>query len=239
MFVFLFLKSQDTTSLNEDLCPTDGEISRVLVLFDTSDGLGLVTSLDIKKRLIELSNNVEIHSRFEFSTLNPSYPIRNVLFNACNAPKGEEVDSTIENPKLAQKKWEEGFFEPLNKLFLNLPETQANQSPIMAGIQDIALNYLGTSDSSSVRTEIIIISDMIEHTDSYSQYHGNLSFNRYVDSKGYKKFATNLNGADVYIWLVIRENSTINTLKHMNFWTEWIRDNRGQLKKVNKLQGVN
>ena len=62
---------------------------------------------------------------------------------------------------------------------------------------------------------------------------------RYKASRAYRKFQTNLYGAEVSIYYVQRQSGrAINSADHIRFWAEWIRDNNGRLKQATKLQGV-
>jgi hypothetical protein len=80
---------------------------------------------------------------------------------------------------------------------------------------------------------------MLEHEPDYSQYTGDLTYGRYKASRAYRKFRTNLSGAEVTIYYVQRQSARpISTVDHIRFWAEWIRDNNGRLKQATKLQGV-
>jgi len=85
----------------------------------------------------------------------------------------------------------------------------------------------------------VVIADMLEHEADYSQYTGDLTFARYKASRAYRKFRTDLYGAQVTIYYVQRQSAKpINSADHIRFWADWIRDNNGRLKQATKLQGV-
>jgi hypothetical protein len=80
---------------------------------------------------------------------------------------------------------------------------------------------------------------MIEHGPDYSQYNYDLSFEPFKRSAAFPRFRTDLQAAEVTLLFAPRKTSRpINSIDHVNFWREWIRDNRGQFKEAIKLQGV-
>ena len=86
---------------------------------------------------------------------------------------------------------------------------------------------------------LVLVSDMIEHEPDYSQYVGDLSYNRFRTSRAYKRLQTDLHGADVMIYYIQRQTGRpINSVDHIRFWADWVRDNNGRFKEANKLQGM-
>ena len=113
----------------------------------------------------------------------------------------------------------------------------------MAAVQDIAIDQFSAAASQNARKTLYIISDMIEFTHDYSQYPraGDLSFARYKQSPAYLKFRTDLHGATVIIRYVTRQTSgqpVLDGTRHMEFWKQWIEDNRGIFGGVKRLQGA-
>jgi hypothetical protein len=112
-------------------------------------------------------------------------------------------------------------------------------SPIMETVQRIAVERFTGRVVETVPKSLVIISDMLEHEPDYSQYSGDLSYGRFKASRAYKKVQTDLHGADVMIYYIQRRSARpVNSVDHIRFWADWIRDNKGRLKQANKLQGV-
>jgi hypothetical protein len=141
---------------------------------------------------------------------------------------------------LAKKRWMDGFREPLDDaLQRGLGPLPGKTSPIMETIQRIAVDRFTGRAAEEIPKSLVVISDMLEHEGDYSQYSGDLTFARYKASRAYRKFRTDLYGADVTIYYVQRQTSKpVNSVDHIRFWAEWIRDNNGRLKQATKLQGV-
>jgi hypothetical protein len=111
----------------------------------------------------------------------------------------------------------------------------------MAAIQDIAIDQFSSAAAQPIEKRLLIISDMLEFTRDYSQYPGagDLSYERFRRSAAYLKFRTDLHDARVKIEYVNREKPKIDTVRHVEFWSEWVKDNRGILDGIQRLQGTN
>jgi hypothetical protein len=125
----------------------------------------------------------------------------------------------------------------------SIASAKANSSPIMAAIQDIAIDQFSSAASQNAKKILFVISDMIEYTKDYSQYPraGDLSFLRYKQSPAYLKFRTDLHDATVNILYVKRQpkgQPIIDGGAHMQFWKEWIVDNKGKFGSAKWLQGA-
>jgi hypothetical protein len=118
---------------------------------------------------------------------------------------------------------------------------QSKDLPDMAAIQDIAIDQFSRDVVQGIPKSLIVISDMLEYTRDYSQYPsaGDLSYRRFQRSPAYLKFRTDLHGARVTIEYV-RRNLPVkfDSRQHMQFWHEWIRENRGVYEIAKSLQGV-
>src|SRR5258708_4583060 len=166
------------------------------------------------------------------------------LFSKCNPGDGAGLSEWTDNPRIARLRWIENFRKPAADAVKNsIAAAKANSSPIMAAIQDIALNQFTSAASQNAKKSLIVISDMIEFTRDYSQYAraGDLSFSRYKQSPAYLKFRTDLHGATVAIRYVNRQvkgQPLIDGTIHMDFWKSWILDNGGSWGGVKRLQGA-
>jgi hypothetical protein len=139
-------------------------------------------------------------------------------------------------------RWLESFDQPATQAVNNsLAPAKAKTSPIMAALQDIALSQFSDLPVQSIPKHLLVISDMIEFTKDYSQYPnaGDLSYQRFLKSAAYLKYRTDLHGAAVSIEYIMREGAKIESVKHIEFWNTWIKDNRGTFKIAHRLQGTN
>jgi hypothetical protein len=190
--------------------------------------------------LADRAETLPIRALLEIRLLDPQVAGGRPIFARCNPGDGSGLSEYTANPMLARKRWMDGFREPLEAaLQSGLRPSPGKTSPIMETIQRIAVERFTGRTAQEIPKSLILISDMLEHEPDYSQYSGDLSYDRYKGSRAYRKFRTNLYGAEVMIYYVQRQSAKpINSTDHIRFWAEWIRDNNGRLKAATKLQGV-
>lgn len=222
------------------LCPADGPGSVTVVLLDSTDDIPEIAKREVRTLLVDMAETLPAYGLLEIKLLDPKVPGGRSIFAKCNPGDGSGLSEYTANPQLAKKRWMDGFRAPLDDAlqagFLPLP---GKTSPIMATIQRIAVDRLTGRAAEGIPKSLILISDMLEHEADYSQYTGDLTFARYKASRAYRKFRTDLYGAQVTIYYVQRQSAKpINSADHIRFWADWIRDNNGRLKQATKLQGV-
>lgn len=222
------------------LCPVDGPRSVAVVLLDSTDEIPDVAKREIRTTLVDMAETLSPYELLEIRLLDAKLPGGRSIFSKCNPGDGSGLSEYTANPRLARQRWLEGFRAPLDEAlaegFKPLP---GKTSPIMETIQRIAVERFTGRAAEEIPKSLVVISDMLQHGPDYSQYTGDLSFERYKTSREYKKVQTDLHGADVLIYYIQRKTGKpINSADHIRFWAEWIRDNNGRLKAASKLQGV-
>lgn len=223
------------------LCPVKGPAGMTVVLVDTSDDLPETTKRQVLGMLDDLITGLPEYNKLDIRVLDTAASRSRSLFSKCNPGDGAGLSEWTANPTIARMQWIENFRRPAREaVTTSVAEAKATNSPIMAAIQDIAIEQFSGDQVRSIPKSLIIISDMLEYTRDYSQYPsaGDLSYQRYQQSPAYLKFRTDLHGARVEIRYVQRGGVKIDTLKHAEFWREWIVDNKGTFGSVQRLQGM-
>jgi hypothetical protein len=228
----------------QTLCPVNGPQGITVVLVDTSDDLPETTQREILGQLDDMITTLPPYYRLDIRVLDIAGVRSRSLFSKCNPGDGAGLSEWTDNPRIARLRWIEDFRKPAAAAMKSsIASAKANSSPIMAAIQDIAIDRFSSAQSQDARKTLYVISDMIEHTRDYSQYAraGDLSYQRYKQSPAYLKFRTDLHGATVIIRYVTRQvngQSLIDSAKHIEFWKAWIEDNRGIFGGAKRLQGA-
>jgi hypothetical protein len=241
---FYFATPQRPILDAQSLCPVNGPQGITVVLVDTSDDLPETTRREVLGQLDDMITTLPPFYRLDIRVLDIAGARSRSLFSKCNPGDGAGLSEWTDNPRIARLRWIEDFRKPAAEAVKNsVAAAKANSSPIMAAIQDIAIDQFSSATSQSVKKNLTIISDMIEYTRDYSQYAraGDLSFQRYRQSLAYLKFRTDLHGATVSIRYVTRQTNgqpLIDGTKHMEFWKDWIEENRGVFGGVKRLQGA-
>jgi hypothetical protein len=239
--LWLVRESQDDVVLDEVTnCPTTGPTSATVVLFDATDQISETTLADLKNEFRKVVGTVGPGGYLRVVRLTGTPGEIPLMFDGCNPGDGSTVDSWTNSPEMRQKAWEEKFEEPLDKLpDTILAGTGADQSPIMAAIQKIKLTVFDARIGTGVPHHLYVASDMIEHTDLYSQYKSGPDYGAYAKSEAAKDYRTHLEGVDVSILYVERPNRKFDAVDHAEFWREWIERQDGTFVKLTRLAGMN
>jgi hypothetical protein len=222
------------------LCPIDGPRSITVVLLDSTDDIQDIARREVKSALLDMAETLPAYGLLEMRLLDPGSPGGKSIFARCNPGDGSGLSEYTANPRLAKKRWMEGFRQPLEEaLDAGFHPAPGKTSPIMETVQRIAVDRFTGRLADDIPKSLVLVSDMLEHEPDYSQYSGDLSYARYKASRAYRKVQTDLHRAEVTIYYIQRTTARpINSADHIRFWEEWIRDNKGRLKQANKLQGV-
>jgi hypothetical protein len=224
----------------ETLCPASGPKTVTAVLFDTTDPISPTTLEDLVNRFRQTVSSVPVGGLVEIYELTETPGEVSKLFDGCNPGDGSTVDQWTNNPARRQKQWEEVFKKPLDKVPGEIGSGQsASQSPIMAAIQKIKLSLFDADYANDVHKSLIVASDMIEHTELYSQYRSGVDYAEYLKSDARRQYGTSLDGVDMTILYVERAKLPFGSREHAEFWAQWVQSNSGNLQRVTRLEGLN
>jgi len=236
-YVYMNALSQNR-ALGADLCPELGPAAQTIVLVDATDAIAPLTQTEISTRLQDIGQSISRGEKLELRTLQPGDERTHTIFARCNPGDGSDLDHLTANPESARQRWRESFSAPLHDAMQTvMGDAAAETSPIMAALQQIAVENLTSEHNRSIRTHIIIISDMLENSPHYSIYRSGPDFDAYMASAAPARFNSDLAGAMVEIWY-LRRNTRIASVPLMEFWFEWIATNRGQPGRALSLQGL-
>lgn len=223
------------------LCPMEGARGVTVILVDTSDDLPRTTKDEALVVIRDVISELPEYHRLDIRVLEISGMKSRSIFSRCNPGDGFGLSEWTANPKLAKERWIKSFEGPaITAIESSLAEAKANNSPIMAAIQDIAIHDFTGAALANAPKRLVIISDMIESTTEYSQYagRGDLSYERFQHSPAYLKFRTDLRGANLDLWYVTRANVKLDSIGHANFWKRWASDNGSGTFHVVRMQGA-
>lgn len=239
---YLYLTKEKVPRLDaSSLCPIDGPRGITVVLVDTSDDLPRATKDEALIVVRNIVRDLPDYYRLDIKGLDIQGMKSRSIFSKCSPGNGAGLSEWTASPDLAKERWRKSFEKPAIAAVENsLSDAKANSSPILAAIQDIAIQDLTGAVASNVPKELVIISDMIESTGDYSQYpgKGDLSYERFQRSKAYLKFRTDLRGASLDVRYVTRANVKLDSVGHVSFWKKWASDNGSGSVRIVRLQGT-
>lgn len=239
---YLYLKNRaaDEVALDQTtLCPVDGPRSVTAVLLDVTDPISDTTAADLRNEFQALVYQVPIGGLIQVYALTEREGELAATFSGCNPGAGKDVDEWTRNPRLAQERWEKAFQEPLEEISKRLREGANGQfSPIMAGIQQINLQAFSVPKHQGIPRSLVIASDMVEHTNSFSMYKAGASYPKYEQSGAPPKFRTPLDDIEVRVLEFQRSGLKFSDEDLSGFWNRWISSNSGVLVSFKRLQGI-
>ncbi|MBA4204514.1 hypothetical protein [Pannonibacter phragmitetus] len=238
---FIYLRTTASTVAldRESLCPLTGPASVTAILLDVTDPISDVTALDLRNEFQILVAGVPQGGLIQVYALTDQEGRLVKTFSGCNPGDGSTVGEWTSNPRMVQARWEAGFEKPLRDLADRLREGNAGkQSPIMAAVQRINVEAFGLPEHQSVPKTLVVASDMIEHTASFSMYRDGADFVRYEGSEARQKFRSPLSGVVVRILEFQRPGMRFTDEDLARFWSQWVSSNMGELTSFKRLQGV-
>lgn len=224
------------------LCPVDGADGISVVVVDATDDLPEVAKRQALQILDDLITGLPVYHKLDIRVLDIPNMRSRSLFAKCNPGDGSGLSEWTSNPRAARMRWIENFRKPAREAVEHsLASAKAESSPIMAALQDVAIDQFSSAAAEKAKKTLIVISDMLEFTGYYSQYPraGDLSYERFRRSPAYIKFRTDLHGAEVRVEYVQRASVPSQfELAHNQFWQQWTYDNGGSKFRARRLQGV-
>ena len=160
----------------------------------------------------------------------------------CNPGRGEDISQWTGNPHMVEERWKAMFSGPLQHLFESvLGGGTAAKSPIMEDIQSVTVTRLGTREliDKKIPRKLIVVSDLLQFANGYSQYQPLESFARFKATPYYQGVRADMSGIDVEFWYV-RRQSTLHLQgdRHIDFWRAYIGDQGGKVTNVWDVPGL-
>jgi hypothetical protein len=239
-FIWMWSKKDDTVVVRETNCPVEGPTSATVVIIDATDPISPTTLTDLKNQFGGIVKGIEKWGYLRVVSLTGKPGEIPLMFHGCNPGDGSDIDNWTGNPEMARRRWDEAFDKPLDKLPDEIANgTAAAQSPIMAAIQKVKLTVFDGEIGAGRPNMLFVASDMIEHTDLYSQYKSGPDYQKYLGSLASKEYRTDLDGVDVSLLYIERPNRKFDAADHAEFWTQWVERQDGKFVSVVRLAGLN
>lgn len=204
IFAWSFLAGQADLVDEATFCPKDGPPAHLAILVDTTDPVSL-TQLEVARQQIEQKiADAVVGTRISFSTVSPDLGLRNqAFFSMCKPQAGDDASILTQNPQMVEEQFQAGFAGPVSQAMntlLKVPE--APNSPIMESAQEFAARIPGFSVS-NVPRELVLLSDLVQHSDSFSFYRGG-TWDSFEAAGGTSRFGASFRGVTVSILRIPR-----------------------------------
>lgn len=230
----------DGTQLDENMCPADqGPSSVNVVVIDVTDPYNSIQWQNIKNRLSEIKNEIPKHGLLAIFSVTKSVPkTLEPEVELCNPGSGQQSSIWTSNPRLKRRRWQKSFIAPIDSILTHInTEGPRRTSPIMETIQ-AAKAHVGAYDTDDRR--LVIVSDMMQHTDEYSHYGARPpEYDQFESAAPDEKLSTDLSGWKIEILYAWRggAESQVQGKSHVDFWNQYFQENGATLQRVVRIDG--
>jgi len=224
----------------ETLCPIATPSPKyVALVFDKSDAYNSIQQHFLKRFFSEFKTNLLAGTQISVYVIDGQFKDHvSADFVVCAPRTGQDANAFYENPKLIRLRWQQRFEQPLDKVIDGYMQAgKAGSSPIMEALQVVSLSAFPVA-SRSVDKQIILVSDMLQHTPEWSHYRGQMDFSTLQKTNYYQRINTDLQNAEVSILYVRREGmEKLQNKRHAFFWADYIESIGGRVTLIEKIDG--
>ena len=240
LFAYQYVKAMQSVVETDKStnCRSDGFFPRdSVLLLDATEGLSEAQLLHVTNELDRVVRDSIIYERFTVYFLKDDPERFQPRLVVCNPGDGQNLDPNKHNLKRLLKTWQNSFREPLIQSLQELADvTPATSSPIMEMLKFVSLRTF--SRSTAIDKRLILVSDMVEHTNSYSQYRNkDLDFEKLSKAAYFREVRPRLDGVMIDVMYIERPAlEKLQTIDHITrFWGPFVREFGGQINTINRV----
>ncbi len=201
------------------LCPESGAVSVTALLIDATDNLSLQQKKSFLDEFQIIRDSIPLHGRLDLYFIHgiQSNLLKPVV-SLCNPGRGDQINPLVGNPRHVEQTWQDGFGKPLEDEITQLLEASPDkESPILEGIQSVVLTSLSEPSIRDKPKELIVVSDLMQHTTNLSLYRGPVDVDVFIKNRAFDRIVSDLRNIDINVWMLARENA-LNRSKLADFW---------------------
>lgn len=224
-------------------CPVKGGASAyTVILVDATDSYSGLQRIQIVQALSEYVQRSEEYERISLFTVNEAnLASLSPIVDRCNPGKGDGASSLDSNPRLIRKRWQEEFVTPLEDALDRLVRApEEAESPILRMIQAVSVIGFGRHIEKAAPKRLLVVSDLLEHTERYSHYEGGqLSLEPLRQTGLLTELSADLTNVEVEILYVSRpEQRHIQGRRHISgFWEQYFEEMGAKVVEVQRVSG--
>lgn len=232
-FYYFKIQSEIVLRNKDNLCRNDGFVSReTAIVIDATDDFNESQALIIKKEFKKVIGKSLIDERFSVYVINDNISDNKPLVVVCNAGDGSDKNEYTSNLRRLKRAWEQQFYNKIvNQIDELVGEHEADESPIMEFIKFVSVETFYSSSADEMR--LIIVSDMLHHTPSFSHYTPTNNFFNSAYSMEVRPYLTDIDVNVLYIYRP--QYSSLQNRKHIEFWENYFSNGNGSLVRVKTI----
>jgi len=209
------------------LCPLDGRPgASTLLVVDTTDPLTRVQAARLAATIRDARDSLPAQGRLTILFLDAAnaYDPREIL-SLCNPGSIRDSNPFTQTAKRVERRWREAFEAPVESAIESLLRAPAaSRSPIVETIA--AATARPDFDARNPNRRLLVVSDMLQHTNAYSHYAGRMRWESFAQSRLAPAALADLTGATVEVEYIRRPGTAhLQTEAHRSFWLAWFERN--------------
>lgn len=230
----------DRRTLDKDtLCPSSPDAVTTL-LVDVTDPMNIAQRQDLVNQLERLRTSIPRYGKLTIFKVDASSErLLTPVIERCNPGTADDVSRWNDNPTATAKRYKEEFIAPLDQAFTSiLSASGAERSPILESVQAIALTKLKAKDADNKPKRLIIVSDLLQHTDRMSFYGRLPSPKEAINSDAFRLARTDLKDVDTELWMLQRLDARQSQpLALIRLWEAMIQSMGGSVTRSYTVSG--
>jgi hypothetical protein len=225
----------------ETLCPKSGPTSQFAVLIDRTDALTEIQGEALRRQITAWAAAIPKHGSFKVYEVGHSGTaaggaLLQPVVAVCNPGDGSDQSAIDSNPKIWRARYEEKFQTPISAMLERMRlDAEAKTSPILEGVQAIAVKDFGPDAPQGPKT-LMIVSDLLQNQSGFSLYQGVPQLDAFWATPYASSVRSNLTGIHTEIYLLHRMKAAAKQTDALGkFWIDWLERQGAQ---VDAFKGV-
>ena len=219
---FAFVQAGKSAIDVATLCHRTGPVKSVAVLLDLTDPLNTTQAARLRRQIDQMIDRAKTDTMVSIGVVSEDPANWGVRFSRCKPATGDDANILYENPGLIAATYESEFTQPLDQLLDRLMSGDVeNRSPIMEALQALVAEA-PSFPMPSGESQILIVSDMLQHSDVLSFYRGE-GWSHFTEPNEVSRLAQNLSGVDVQLMIIPRTGGNIPGRADVeDFWSRYL-----------------
>ena len=222
----------------ETLCPKAGPVAVTAVLVDRTDALNEIQAEALARLMKTWADAVPEGGAFHVYEVGMGGRLLAPVVAVCNPGTGEEKSELIANIDMLKKRYREKYEAPIDAMIEAMrADSRADTSPIMEGIQAIAVRDFGPDQPKALKKKtLFIVSDLLQNGSGFSAYAGVPKLDEFMKSAAGQALKVSLDGVETWIY-VLNRNSPKQTGVLLQFWMDWLTLQGADIQEKRNIPG--
>ena len=239
LFLFVNQRAAALASLDSDtLCPKAGPVSQFDVLIDRTDALTEIQGEALKRQILAWADAVPKHGSFKVYEVGHGGALLQPVVAVCNPGDGSDQSSLDSNPAMWRQRYQQKFTAPIQDMLerMRLDEEQ-KQSPIMEGVQAIAVKDFGPDAPNGPKT-LMVVSDLLQNESGFSLYKTVPEIDAFWPTPYAASLRVNLAGIHIEVYMLHRLKAAARQTDALGkFWIDWLERQGAQVDAFKSVPG--